>query len=297
MEIDIGEIIVDEELDIEDIELDVVKEFPELEDLEVIPSGEEQNFKSNKYGYDNVKVKAVESEELNIIPGTENQVKEGLYNKVTVTGDNDLVPENIKEGINLFGVEGIAKTVNLEITDGRYLFYNGARTDYFDELMSLCKKITNADNMFSYCSNLEEIDLTSVDISEVKDMGRMFYSMTPLRVLNLNNCDAGKVTNVYNFISYCSNLTDLKFMKNLGKGFTATTSNYGNYSLNFSSSRYLTHESLTNIINNLHDLNLTYDVANGGTLYTQNLNLGATNLAKLTEEEIAIAISKGWNVS
>lgn len=40
--------------------------YPPLEDLEVIPSGVEQNFKSSKYGFDNVKVRAVEgiSEDL-----------------------------------------------------------------------------------------------------------------------------------------------------------------------------------------------------------------------------------------
>ena len=32
----------------------IVKEYPQLEDLEVTPSTEEQNFKSSKYGYNNV---------------------------------------------------------------------------------------------------------------------------------------------------------------------------------------------------------------------------------------------------
>jgi len=60
----------------------------------------------------------------------------------------------------------------------------------------------------------------------------------------------------------------------------------------------LSHESLIDIITNgLYDLNLTYDVANGGKLYTQQLILGSTNMAKLTAEEIAIATNKGWSVS
>lgn len=50
------------------------------------------------------------------------------------------------------------------------------------------------------------------------------------------------------------------------------------------------------VINKLYDLNLTYDVANGGTLYTQVLSLGDTNKEKLTAEEIAIATNKGWTV-
>lgn len=54
----------------------------------------------------------------------------------------------------------------------------------------------------------------------------------------------------------------------------------------------LTHESLMNIINNLYDLNLTYNVAGGGTLYTQKLVIGEENIAKLTADEIAIATAK-----
>ena len=45
------------------------------------------------------------------------------------------------------------------------------------------------------------------------------------------------------------------------------------------------------------DKHTSYDVANGGTLYTQQLVLGSTNMAKLTAEEIAIATNKGWTVS
>ena len=86
-------------------------------------------------------------------------------------------------------------------------------------------------------------------------------------------------------------------MINLGKGFYQKTTNYNDYTLRLSSSSQLTRDSLMSVINNLYDLNLTYDVANGGTLYSQQLVLGSTNLAKLTAEEIAIATNKGWTVS
>ena len=42
-----------------ELEIHTTKVYPELEDLEVTPGKEEQNFKSSKYGYDNVKVKAI----------------------------------------------------------------------------------------------------------------------------------------------------------------------------------------------------------------------------------------------
>jgi hypothetical protein len=51
----------------------------------------------------------------------------------------------------------------------------------------------------------------------------------------------------------------------------------------------LSKESLLYIINNLYDL-----TANG--LGGQTLNIGSTNIAKLTADEIAIGTNKGWTI-
>ena len=326
-----------------------VQIYPELEDLVVTPLAEEQHFKSEKYGYDNVTVKAIESEEIAIVPSAEKQVKEGMFNKVTVAGDSNLVPENIKDGTEIFGVTGIAKTTNIKITDASYLFYNGARFDIKDEILKFIENCINMNSMFRSCSGLTSLDLSRFDTSQVTDMNSMFYycsgltsldlsgfdtskvtnmnsmfrSCSRLTSLDLSNFDTSQVTGMYymfsgceklttlnlnnfdmskaNYISYmfylCRQLTNLFFGFNLGKGYTQKSNNYSSYKLDLSYTTKLTHESLMSVINNLYDLNLTYDVANGGTLYTQSLVLGATNLAKLTAEEIAIATSKGWNVT
>lgn len=292
--------------------------YPELEDLEINPSMEQQNFKSKKYGYNNVTVKAVESEELSIMPSATEQVKEGIFNKVTVAGDNNLLPENIKNGVEIFGVQGNAKVSDIKITNANYLFYQNNRLDIINELLTLCKGITEVDQMFGYCSNLKSVNLSNFDASNIKSMYRMFYNCTNLTNLDLssfntsnlnettymfNTCtkltnldlssfDMGKVRAIENMFYNCNNLTEFKSFKNLGKGYSAKNNNISNYKLNLSSCSLLTHESLMSVINNLYDLNLTYDVANGGTLYTQSLTLGATNLAKLTAEEIAIATNK-----
>lgn len=52
--------------------------------------------------------------QLEITPTKEEQTFEGLYDKIDVVGDNDLVPENIKEGKEIFGVTGTAQTVGYE---------------------------------------------------------------------------------------------------------------------------------------------------------------------------------------
>ena len=297
---------------------------PELEDLEITPSGVEQNFKSSKYGYNHVKVKAVESEELTITPNIEEQVKEGMFNKVTIAGDEDLKVENIKEGVNIFGVEGTAKTTKAKITSCYNLFYKGARFDYVDELLALCdwNVITDCEAMFSNCGDLTELDVsklntknvttmrsmfatcdfTTLDLrkfntSNVTNMQMMFAYSTKFKTLDLSNFDMSKVINVDSMFSSCNRLENFTSFKNLGKGYTQKTTNYSPYTLSLSNSSQLTHDSLMSVINNLYDLNLTYDVANGGTLYTQKLILSSKSLKKLTAEEIAIATNKGWNVT
>ena len=53
----------------------------------------------------------------------------------------------------------------------------------------------------------------------------------------------------------------------------------------------LDHSSLLVIINGL------YDYVSAGTSGTRYIKLGATNLAKLSDEDKAIATSKGWTLA
>jgi hypothetical protein len=71
--------------------------------------------------------------------------------------------------------------------------------------------------------------------------------------------------------TYCLALTNLGGFKNLKTN------------LDLSNCLNLTHDSLMNVINNLAT------VENNPTL-----TLGTTNIAKLTDNEIAIATNKGW---
>jgi len=63
------------------------------------------------------------------------------------------------------------------------------------------------------------------------------------------------------------------------------------YNWTLTRSTKLTHDSLMNVINALAD----YSTDTSGTAHT--LTLGATNLAKLTDTEKAIATSKGWSLA
>ena len=162
---------------------------------------------------------------------------------------------------------------------------------------------------------LQNLDLSHLNVSNVLQMNSMCFNCSSLKTLNVEGWDTSKVTTFYsafqncyaleslaklnlssattltNMFGSCGRLANLGGLENLGQAYlTTAAANYNNYTLNLSSCSQLTHDSLMNVINNL------YDIATKGC-NTQKLQLGSTNLAKLTEDEIQIATAKGWTVS
>ncbi len=182
----------------------------------------------------------------------------------------------------------------MKITDASYLFYNGSRTDCLNDILSMCENTTNATSMFNSCG-LKSLDLSNFNASLVKYMHYMFQKSTLLK--EITEINASSCVSIKYVLESCTALLNFGGFINLGKGYIQKTDNYSNYKLDLSYCKKISHDSLMSVINNLYDLNLTYNVANGGILYAQTLNLGSTNKSKLTEEEIAIATNKGWNVT
>ena len=129
----------------------IIRIYPELENIEITPKVEDQEFQSDMYGYDKVKVKGVQSyidedikpeyikegvdilgvvgnvvelkgEEKVITPKTTTQTiipsdgKNGIT-KITVqpvdrTIDEDIKPENIIDGVEILGVVGNYKGID-----------------------------------------------------------------------------------------------------------------------------------------------------------------------------------------
>lgn len=147
-------------------------------------------------------------------------------------------------------------------------------------------KVTDMSFMFYGNGTLEEIP--SLDTNLATGMSNMFGYQSKLTTVGLLDCSS--VLNISSMFNSCSGLINLDGLKDLGKAYLTTRAeNYSNYTLSLNSSTKLTHDSLMNVINNL------YDIKTAGCK-NQLLQLGSTNKAKLTEEEIAIATNKGWNV-
>lgn len=108
---------------------------------------------------------------------------------------------------------------------------------------------------------------------------------------SIGEMDGSSALEIRNMFDSCSKLVNFGGFKNLGMNYSTTASaNNSAYTLTLSSCSNLTHDSLMNIINGL------YDIASKGC-NVQKLVLGTTNLAKLSDEEKAIATNKGWALS
>ena len=124
---------------------------------------------------------------------------------------------------------------------------------------------------FNTCSNLPSIVLPN---SVTVIYAYAFINCTNLTDIVLPNSVTSITNNVFN---NCTALKDVI----LGDGFNANN-------LNLSASTQYTKETIVRWLNALAD-------RTGKTAYT--LTIGATNLAKLTEEDILIATNKNWTLA
>lgn len=165
--------------------------------------------------------------------------------------------------------------------------FNTAKVTSFQNMFNNCKNLTsidvsyldtsNASNlsfMFGACSKLSEIDVSSFNISKVTNLQGMFYGCILLTAIDLSMWDIIKCGSLGQLIDNCDNLVDFYPPQNI------------NAAMSLSGSTALSHDSLLRILNNLTTISTT-----------KKLTLGTTNLAKLSDEEKAIATNKGWTLA
>ena len=75
--------------------------------------------------------------------------------------------------------------------------------------------VTNMSSMFSSCSSLTSLNVSSLDTSKVTNMSFMFYGCSRLTSLNVSSFDTSKVTNMMGMFAYCSNLTSIILDKSI----------------------------------------------------------------------------------
>ena len=132
--------------------------------------------------------------------------------------------------------------------------------------------VTVMDYMFSECDSLTSVSL--LNTSKVTDMSYMFSGCDSLT--SVSRLDATSLTRASIMFGYSwdklDKLTDFGGLTNL------------KIDLDLSPCPALTKESLLNVFNEAADV----------TVSPKTMTLGSTNLAKLTDEDKAIATNKGW---
>lgn len=212
------------------------------------------------------------------------------------------------------------------VTLGRGAFQDSGITDndvsvilnrdftVYSDLFRGCLSLINVSvpmtwaNMFTDCTNMKTVVVGN--ISGSGNLGDFVFSgCTSLTTAAIRSRNGGQTLGN----GYFSNCTALKTVIFEGQMYSSTFASIGSYNpfygckaledlqipegwtenlvLSNGTSYYtnvLTHDSMVAMIANLYDYS-------GGTAHT--LTLGAANLARLSEEEIAVATAKNWTVT
>ena len=196
----------------------------------------------------------------------------------------------LKECQRLF--QGCNNLETLDVTGWDLSNFTGSTDSWFYGCSKLAEikgmenwflpNLTSLYRLFYSCTSLTSLDLTNWGINSVKNLDSTFFGCNKLVTLDLSSWNLVNVTNISQVFYNCSSLTNLNF-------------GYGiKYSFSLSSSTKLTVESLLSVLNGLYDF-----TGNGETPSSSQgkLTLGSTNLAKLSDEQKAIATNKGWTLS
>ena len=204
---------------------------------------------------------------------------DGSYNRTEYTkGDGKISKADFP---NFYFAGSAGYRGNSTVTKFKYFqFDSTSATTSFEDAWNGCSELTtlpmidtakgtNFRYAWRYCSKLKEFP--ALNLSKGTDFYKAWEyceSLTTLPVLDLSSG-----TNFQDAWGYCSALTTLG-------GFGAISANF-----NLEYSYHLTVESLMNVINQ------------AATVTGKTMTLGSENLAKLSDEQKAVATSKGWTLA
>lgn len=148
-----------------------------------------------------------ESESIDITPAKESQKFEGLYDTVNVSGDKNLIADNIKKGVEIFEVEGSYEAGKITLPNGIKFKESSNLTDtsFLNDLDF--SNVTDGEGMFYMCINMETIPL--FDTSHFTSVAAMFGRCSKLKdVPEFSTEGITKTYGFYRTFEGCTNLTN-----------------------------------------------------------------------------------------
>lgn len=238
----------------------------ELVDLEVTANGEYLPADYDADGFSKVTAK-FDTSSLQKVKVTSISVNESCFNNGVWEGGKFLDTSELKSINSLF--KNMTSLTNVDVS--------GWDT----------KNIVDASHAFMGSTNLQFLDVSNWDVINLQGCSYMFAG-SAVSKLNLINWDVSNVTNADCMFYLCSNLLSIVGDEYFGEDISCLKNL--RISIAFSSSPNLNRASLRALINGLADVN------DQPAESRPTLTLG-TLLTKLTDEDKAIAIEKGWNLS
>ena len=155
------------------------------------------------------------------------------------------------------------------LTDMKWMFSGCTDITSLDVSSFDTSKVTNMASMFSNCSGLKSLDVSSFDTINVTDMQSMFKGCSGLTSLDLSNLNTSKVTDMSGMFNGCSGLTSLDLR-------------------NFKTSKVIYMASMFNGCSGLKSL----DLSKFNTSNVINMNSMFKGCSGLTSLDLS-----GWNMS
>ena len=167
-----------------------------------------------------------------------------------------------------------------------------------DSLLSLNISTWNISNntdlswMFDNCSSLQSLDVSNWNVSNTTNFRQLFYNCKALQYIDVSTWNVSNATTVNTMFRDCISLKSLIGNRTLEDVLANNICALNGLKIGaadmFQQCNNLDRASLRALINGLADLT-------GQT--TQTLTLNSTLIAKLTEEDIAIATAKNWTIA
>ena len=258
-------------------------------------------------GYSKVRVNVSEPVSKYVVP---NGMK---FGRTEVFNVEDFDFSNVTDMSNMFYYCNSLTSLDIGGWDVSNVTNMGSMFDSCTNITSLdlsnfvTSKVTNMGGMFNGCYRLTSLDIGGWNVSNVASMGSMFSNCKSLTSLDIGGWNVSNVARMDWMFNFCSNITsidlstwnmnnvtNMNYMFNGCKvltdlnmnGAILPKMNLTNWYINTCTA--LTVDSLVSVINALPQLD-------SGTSYT--CQLGADNLAKLSDEQKAIATNKGWTLN
>lgn len=213
--------------------------------------------------------------------------------KVTPQNADNIVPENIKKDVEILGITGNAESADNAVAN----FIAGQFKEYTTPNVPLYIRV----GTFGYMIKLKKLVLSNVAYCT----GAIFYTpwtgANPVEELYILSADTTRASHTTNgnsqTFSACPKLKKVYLCKDFafnqfgGNDFAKDTAmvdfqvenGFQSLQLDISPSTLFSRETLVNILNNYADMT-------GKT--TAKVIFGSTNLAKLTDDDIAVATAK-----